>query len=551
MTSPLSRMDFFHILSRIGSRSFLQPASLMILVFPSMVLLSTFGSEATTIRGYWIWFEANLISIGLTSILIAGIRYFWGRFFPDFVFPLWSVVLVSAILGFLKSWLTASWVIQFPEVAGRQNAMLTIVVSGTIAAIPTLMICSLIVLLLEQFKRERELLLTARSIDQIRERSEEDKEKLAGLSGVIKDLINNLKKRNEYSNLEIKNLLKNLVDSQVRPLASSLFTEFGKHNQSFSPRELLLTAMKQTPSAIAPAVALVVLIPRSTVWAGPVIGPIAVIVFALLIYASIRLANLIAVKLGLSGPIVFFTNSVLVPLVLSLIATNVFDFFEQTSWTIPIVVIVWFGQLAALVGMARVAITSAANNRNEVEKLLGSNPITELSILRRQRRQLANQLHGEVQSRLMTIALKNTGPSDLGNEVAIQELTQIAELIDRGPKESLGLVESIQRLQRLWSGFIELELEISEDFDADNQPSVICSIIEEGVSNAFKHGLASKVKIQLLDERHIAITDNGIGPTKGSPGLGSKLIENASKEWSLSPGENGGSQLKIHLLPNN
>ena len=547
MNSPILKKDLQEVIAKIGSRSFLEPLSLLILVLPSMVILSVFGSQSTTVYQYWVWFEANVVSIGTASVVIWLLRLLWGQYFPSFIFPFWAVVLISAGLGFIKSFLTASWVVNATGSETLSNGFINIVIAGTISAVPALIISSAIVLLLKQFRLERELLITAKSLEKLRQKRNQDRKQLSRLSGIIRELIAELRSGNHQSELEGKRLIKNLVDKHVRPLASSLFADLERQNQSFAVKELFIAAMKQPPSAIAPALMVLFVIPRSTVWFGEIAGPVAILVLSLSFYLSIQVANAIAGKLNLSGPIAFLTVSVVVPLAVVMGATLSFDVLQGLRWTIPIIVVAWLGQLAVLVVMARVAITTASKNRAEVQKLLGANNASELALLNRQRRELANRLHGEIQSRLMTISLRDTDSSEFDNEVTIQELTQIAELIDRGPKEQLSFDQSIERLKRLWSSFIELEIEIDKDFDPQDQESLVYSIIEEGATNAFKHGLADKVKIQLLNNKQILITDNGIGPTKGYPGLGSKLIKSASENWSLSPGENGGSVLNVEL----
>lgn len=547
MDSPILKNDLDGVLTKIGSRSFLEPVSLLILVLPSMVILSVFGSQSTTAYQYWVWFEANMISIGVASILIWVLRLLWGKYFESFVFPFWAVVLLSAFLGFIKSFLTATWVVNSTGLATLSNGFVNIVIAGTISAIPALILCSAIVLLLGQFRLERDLLITAKSLEQLRRKSSQDKQQLSNLSASIRELIADLKSGRKQSGVESKSLIRNLVDQHVRPLASSLFADLERENQSFAIRELFLAAMKQAPSAIAPALMVLFVIPRSTDWFGEIAGPVSILVLSMAFYLSIRLSNAIAKKLNLAGPLVFLTISIIVPLAVVMAATYSFDVLQGLRWTIPIIVVAWFGQLAVLVVMSRVALTTASNNRAEVEELLGANNASELALLNRQRRELANQLHGEIQSRLMTISLKNTSSSEFDNEVTIQELTQIAELIDRGPKQNLSFDQSIERLKRLWARFVELEIEIDKDFNTEGQENLVYSIIEEGVSNALKHGLANEVKIQLLKHGKILITDNGIGPTKGTAGLGSRLIQSGSDQWSLTPGEDGGSVLLVQL----
>jgi two-component sensor histidine kinase len=74
-------------------------------------------------------------------------------------------------------------------------------------------------------------------------------------------------------------------------------------------------------------------------------------------------------------------------------------------------------------------------------------------------------------------------------------------------------------------------------------------LIEEAVSNSFRHGLASQVTIELSvdPEPKLTVLDDGIGPVSGPAGLGSKVLDSAAISWTLSPGAQGGSELTVFL----
>ena len=77
------------------------------------------------------------------------------------------------------------------------------------------------------------------------------------------------------------------------------------------------------------------------------------------------------------------------------------------------------------------------------------------------------------------------------------------------------------------------------DVDATDSPSEsIGRIVEEGISNAIRHGKATRIDIVVSTRPDgtcdVAITDNGTGPLGGKPGVGSALLHQSSAgAWSL------------------
>ena len=107
-----------------------------------------------------------------------------------------------------------------------------------------------------------------------------------------------------------------------------------------------------------------------------------------------------------------------------------------------------------------------------------------------------------------------------------------------------------------WQNLLAIKTKIQS-----NQPMLASDLIQdlgnainEGLSNAFRHGLADKadIKIDFKGENMLVeIADNGNGPTKGKGGLGSEWFDAlAGKNWSLNPNPKGGSILYL-LVPVN
>jgi signal transduction histidine kinase len=166
----------------------------------------------------------------------------------------------------------------------------------------------------------------------------------------------------------------------------------------------------------------------------------------------------------------------------------------------------------------------------------------------KQRRALANQLHGEVQSRLMNLVLRTEASGGIEKELVIQELEKISEVIARGPSKDENLSDSLERLKSTWSGFAEVVIHFEPTEVSEQISKTLFDLIEEGVSNAFRHGSANRVDVY-FDNPILTITDNGIGPTNGHLGIGSKIFDNASINWSITPGALGGTELRLELKP--
>jgi anti-sigma regulatory factor (Ser/Thr protein kinase) len=102
----------------------------------------------------------------------------------------------------------------------------------------------------------------------------------------------------------------------------------------------------------------------------------------------------------------------------------------------------------------------------------------------------------------------------------------------------------------LWRGLVEISVVIDPRVSACVGPTAyaIERVIEEGVTNAVRHGSATEIVIDIQpDGSNIAVvvTDNGTGPGDGAPGLGSThLDEITDSQWSLKAALGGvGSSL--------
>lgn len=162
----------------------------------------------------------------------------------------------------------------------------------------------------------------------------------------------------------------------------------------------------------------------------------------------------------------------------------------------------------------------------------------------RVRREVATQLHGSVQSRLLAVAARNAQPDLLRGDENAAVHDALAAL--QTPAGTTSLRFAIASVCEPWAGLMEVTYDVATDVAG---PAVerARQIVEEALTNAYRHGHASQVTVSVQSVAgalEVSVTDDGGGPGDAGSGLGTAVIAAASDgNWSLSPGPNGGSVL--------
>ena len=204
----------------------------------------------------------------------------------------------------------------------------------------------------------------------------------------------------------------------------------------------------------------------------------------------------------------------------------------------------------ALLGFAmQIARTQRHDAEVQMAKVLG-----ELSVLTAQlrqelwlnRRRVASVIHGPIQSALYASAIRLS-----------QEQVKSAAYLEAIESDIVGALKKLETIEEqesfdevlnqiktMWDGVVELNLPPLNTDWADrvraNSVATACftSVIRESVSNAAKHGKASKVWVEVaqVDEHilELKITNDGV-PLDSSvvPGFGSSILDEVSLGWRL------------------
>lgn len=176
-------------------------------------------------------------------------------------------------------------------------------------------------------------------------------------------------------------------------------------------------------------------------------------------------------------------------------------------------------------------------------------------------RELAKYLHGTIQSRLMASAMAIEKAGRKGDRKALErEIAQAYEGLKvpsasyfAAPQESFR--SEVAEVVSKWKDLLEVKTKIDKDIP-EVEPSraqEIANAINEGLSNAFRHGNAEKVTIsisKLEGAIDVLISDDGDGPKGGSGGLGTEWFNAiAGRHWSLGAGANGRGTVLRLIIP--
>ena len=165
-------------------------------------------------------------------------------------------------------------------------------------------------------------------------------------------------------------------------------------------------------------------------------------------------------------------------------------------------------------------------------------------------REASKLLHGQVQSKLVACAMSIDAAAQSGDETKINDAIQSALRIITSPVSTSvvasNLFEELSRKTSLWGEICSIEIQVGDQLSSltSDQVGQLGRVVEEGISNAIRHGRAKKILIAVKrvspDSIAVEILDNGIGPQNGQPSMGSALIGQASGgNWTLKAVEDG------------
>jgi hypothetical protein len=225
--------------------------------------------------------------------------------------------------------------------------------------------------------------------------------------------------------------------------------------------------------------------------------------------------------------------------------------------------LIYIPTLVVISGLMVAALRMRQEVLDHIQKSIDATKIealaTEHAMLRLSK-EMAKYLHGNLQSRMMASALAIESAGNANNQIDLAfEISQVRATFSTPfdhftSLQLAGLSTLLSDLKRIWDGLVEINSTIdgNEDELSSLDRTAAFQCLEEGVANAVRHGLASEVAIDIQigqSQVDISITDNGLGPRDGEPGLGSSLFTSfAGNRWSLRRGPLGiGTQVNLSI----
>lgn len=181
--------------------------------------------------------------------------------------------------------------------------------------------------------------------------------------------------------------------------------------------------------------------------------------------------------------------------------------------------------------------------------------------LARVTREAARELHGTVQTRLISCAVAIEQASRSGDVEQFRHALETSIAIldapfpDSSQDRSATVLEEIARMCAPWDGLCAFATEVDPNAGAMRGPVAMAAgrIVEEAVTNACRHGHADTVTIRVTlapdPSMVFEIDDDGSGPGGGAPGLGTAMLAGMSRgQVALAARPEGGSRLTV-ILP--
>lgn len=141
-------------------------------------------------------------------------------------------------------------------------------------------------------------------------------------------------------------------------------------------------------------------------------------------------------------------------------------------------------------------------------------------------------------------------PGTTERDIIRHHIEEALELLSETPGREYSIEKSVNELAQLWSGVVEIQLDCDKQTCAlldqtQTSSSIVIEVVREAVSNAIRHGDASRIHISIRlcannTDIYIAATNDGAPlPTEFSAGIGSKLLDDMTLGWSRKNEPNG------------
>lgn len=366
---------------------------------------------------------------------------------------------------------------------------------------------------------------------------------------------------------QLPEVLTNLVENTLRPLSHTMWTRIDSSIANFSFRDLTRVMFRdhQFPT-LATALVYSVIMAAPQIFATGLAQGIARVLFQVAVIVLVmEVTKRIPLRSEISGWTVFVVMNLTMTSAMYFGSQALFGDFPGIPGVIVFLMIVnVIGLTTLILGIGQSALRSRNAIRNQLAEFAHEEANDAVRSARNQleRRELAHYLHSHVQNRMLSAALRIQGAGRAGANTLVQEeLTSIDAVFDdllnhRWNMTDASLESELDQIRKNWNGLISLTLDSHAltglSLSAATQED-LTNAVNEAITNAVRHGRAQHVDVSLAVASGLitlTCTDDGEGPTEGSPGLGSTLFDSISQGvWELRAQAPHGSKLVMSIAP--
>lgn len=528
-----------------------------ILLLPILVISPLANIQVVTLRSVVLWLLAS-------SITLAPLIFIWWigsetvlRNRHENPVQVWVVVAIGFISGALRSgamtWVTVTFDLFVPTVSLAELLVIRMLIGGVQGAVG-MPVIAMLLSIISRYRAERARLLhQAAALEQRQDQERGAVNALrSALTGPVRMRLQELADRlgNDATSIDA-------VAGDVRAQAHQMWSEAAAEPKQPRVRlvEVLRAAVRNRP------------LPVVAIWF--IWLPSAFLTFILRATLGLAVVQLLVGTALLSA--VYLTGTALahrsprmgLPIFLigstgGALASGYLIWFLSGSpnWNSDLVLYVtsvpWLMSITLVVSVVESTVIRSGEVLEEIRSGIQRGEI-ELHQQQRARSELAYEvasvLHGVVQGRLAAAQRSKTESAVLARR-ALDE--GVERLMAPGTTTALAAVDVVNDVVAPWTALLAVTVDVASGKLPAHHVRAVSDVLEEGLSNAFRHGSATAVDISVrMDGKDwvVVIGDNGSGASPSvDVGLGSSLFDAVSQgQWSRVPGADGGCVVTVRI----
>jgi signal transduction histidine kinase len=518
-----------------------------------------------------------VMAINIVALLLCSAEYLLFRVTiwrashdsPARMTPLWLVVVGGLILGASKAAFTvyaSAWVFGEPttDLWGR-------VLAGSFLGVVVVIMVPVALSQLELYRSRREQLITEIVRREVKSPTSSDHSDQVVLEEFVAKSLATLSAVRAHPE-SLPTVLDDMRVNEIRPLSHHIWKREQEQIPDFTLANLTSVSLGSTHFPVFPVVIgyAALMGPSLLESYGVGKGILALMLQSGLIAALLGIAKLFPLPGRRWGLKIYFLTNIVITAAVFYIASGIFGYIPRY---LPVqAALAVFQVLLTLTYFTSVFSLTRKTYRAVEQDLLSLTPdlgVTELKRAQQTRadRDFAQLLHSQVQNVFLAKSvqvkreMQHSGLSPTERATLLEQSLADLESYIQGlatanlllPNETLAT--RLKKLNDAWSPVLNLTLtagDIEENPALEAHADIIIGVLNEGISNAVRHGLAESVTISVDSSRRaitITIDDDGLGPRNGASGLGTFLFMSIPhSSWELVPSTTlGGATLTVKI----